>query len=168
MSNSLQTMTNLWQRLQSREQWAVGAALGFVFSASIWVWLVKPALHTLSTAAAQHAVADAQLAAMQQMAAAAQAARSVPQVSTDESVRVLESLVKAQLGAGSGLSVAGDQASVTLKGVPAQSLLSFVQSARVQARALPAQVSLQRSAPAGTTTAVLWDGRLTLSIYTTP
>jgi general secretion pathway protein M len=60
----------------------------------------------------------------------------------------------------------GDQATVTLRNVPAGQLVDFLRDARTQARALPSQVQLTRpnaaNAPVGT---VLWDGKMVLSLH---
>ena len=169
------TISHFWAGLRGRERFAVSLAAAVLISALLWFALIRTPLTVLAGQQAAHAQADAQLAQMQSLAAQAAGIRAAPKISPDEALRALDALVKAQLGAGSTLTASADQAVITLKAVSAQNLVEFVQSARVQARALPTQVSLQRSpAPssaasgAASSFAVVWDGRMVLGLHAAP
>jgi general secretion pathway protein M len=164
--SALQPLQTWWQGLASRERWAIGAAGSVVVAALVWVLMIQPPLQLLRQSAHLHAKADAALAHMQGLASLAQQHRAGARIGTDDAIKALDTLVKAQLGSGSGLTVVGDQATVTLRNVPAGQLVDFLRDARTQARALPSQVQLTRpnaaNAPVGT---VLWDGKMVLSLH---
>jgi len=111
-----------------------------------WWWLgVAPALTVLRGAEQQHRVLDAQLQAMQAMQAQARALQAQPRLAPDEARRQLEASVK-PLAPGLQLSLAGDRATVTLKGVSADTLAQWLAQVRLTAPAA-GRGRLRRSAP---------------------
>ncbi|MGI9216345.1 MAG: type II secretion system protein GspM [Hydrogenophaga sp.] len=154
-----QTVQPAWARLAPRERLAVGAAATVVGLALLW-WLgVAPALTTLRAAPAQHQQLDAQLAQMRQMAATAQSLRGQNQALAPASARsALEQATSTTLAGTAQLQVQGDRATVTLRGTPPDALAQWLAQVRINARVVPVQADLQRSAaPAG------WSGQLVLA-----
>jgi general secretion pathway protein M len=137
-----------WQALDVREQSMVRTA-ALVIGAALFWWIgIAPALNTLKEARAQQRTLAADLEKMQRLRAQAQAIQSQPKMDRAESVRALEALVKQRLGASAQLSVIGDRATVTLRNTPAGELAQWLSQARVNARAVPNEVRLTRSAAA--------------------
>lgn len=162
-SHSVTRLHARWQTLAPREQTLVSSAIVIVAAALVWGAGVAPALKVLRQAEAQHRSLDAGLQGMQALASEAQALKARPVMSHSEALRALESSVKQGLGAGAQLSVAGERATVTLKNVPAATLAQWLTQARVNARAVPSEARLVRSAapaPGG----AAWDGTLVLNL----
>lgn len=154
---ALAPLRQRWQALPPREKTMAAVAGGLLLAALVWWLLVQPALTTLRTAPAQHRALDAQLQQMRALQAEAQAMKSLPRQNPEDARRALEASVKA-LGTGARLAFSGDQATLTLAGVPADALASWLNQARVEARVQPGQARLVRNA-AGT-----WDGTLMLTL----
>ena len=147
-----------WQALAPREKVLVAATAAVVVLALLWLIGVRPASNVLRSAEAQHRTLDAQL---QQMAALQQEARGMqaqPKIGHDEALRLLELSLRQRLGTSARLAVAGDRATVTLTGTPADALARWLTQSRVDARALPGEARLRRNA------AGLWEGTLVLSL----
>jgi general secretion pathway protein M len=160
-----QALRNFWDRLAPREKSMVLAAGTLVAAALLWWVLLAPALQTLRNADQQHAELDTQLQKMRGLQTEAQALQASPKISYDDALRALESSVRQRLGASAQLNVAGDRATVTLKGTSADALAQWLAQARINARALPAEARLVRSAGAAEQgTAAAWDGTLVLSL----
>jgi general secretion pathway protein M len=160
-----QALRHFWDKLAPREKSLVVGTAVLVGAALLWWVLLAPALQTLRSAERQHAELDLQWQRMRSLQAEAQALQSSPKISYDDALRALESSVRQRLGAGAQLNVAGDRATVTLKGTSADALAQWLAQARINARALPAEARLVRSAPAaGQDAAVAWDGTLVLSL----
>ncbi len=154
----------LWLRLAARERVGVALAAGALLLSALW-WLgLAPALRTVSEAPAQRARLQAQGQVMQQQAAQAKALQGQPKLSREEAVRALEETVRQRLGTTAQFSVQGDRALVVLKGCSGQALAQWLGAARVQARLVPTEAHLQRSATATATPADLWDGTLVLTL----
>lgn len=159
-----------WQQLAARERAAIAAAAALVTAALAWWVLLQPALGTLRSAGAQHAELDAQLLRMRALQSEAQTLQSAPRINQDDALRALEAGVRQRLGATAQLQVVGDRATLVLKGVSAEALAQWLALARINARALPTEARLVRSAAAaGTaasnlTQAPTWDGTLVLSL----
>ena len=169
-----------WQRLAPREQALVRAAVALVGLALLWWLLLAPALHTLRSAPAQHARLDAELQHMQALQVEAQQLQSAPRTARGDAVGTLRTALAQRLGNAAQLNVAGDRATVTLKGAPADALGQWLAQARSNARAVPVEARLARStaAPAnagtpaslGNPAAALprWDGTLVLALPPQP
>ena len=135
-----------WDALAGRERLLLLLAATVVVAAALWWLALAPALATLRAADLQHRQLDAQLQQMQSMQAQATALQSQPKLGFDDAQRTLEALLKQKLGASAQMSVVGDRASVTLKGASADALAQWLTQARINARAVPSEVRLVRSA----------------------
>ena len=135
-----------WDALAGRERLLLLLAAAMAMAAALWWLALAPALATLRAADAQHRVLDAQLQQMQSMQAQATALQSQPKLGFDDAQRTLEALLKQKLGASAQMSVVGDRASVTLNGANADALAQWLTQARINARAVPSEVRLVRSA----------------------
>jgi len=165
-----------WQALAPREQTLVLAAGGVIAFALLWWLAVAPALATLRAAPVRHAALDAQLQQMQALQAEAQQLQSAPRTARGDAVGTLRTALAQRLGNAAQLNVAGDRATVTLKGAPADALGQWLAQARSNARAVPVETRLTRSAAApanaGTpatlgnpaTALPRWDGTLVLAL----
>ena len=151
-----------WTQLNGRERMLGFAALSVVAMALLWWIAVSPALSTLRQADAQQRGLAAQVQKMQSLQAQAQAIQSQPKINRDEALRALESSVKG-LGPTAQLNVTGDRATVTLRNTAADALARWLSQARVNARAIPSEARLTRSAasPGGP---AAWDGTVVLSL----
>jgi general secretion pathway protein M len=146
-----------WRQVSPREQRAVLAGAAVLLLAALW-WLgVAPALNTLRGAEQQHRLLDAQLQAMQTMQAQARALQAQPRVAPEEVRRQLEAAAKS-LAPSLQLSLAGDRATITLKGVAADSLALWLAQVRLNQRLQPVEARLRRSA------AGAWDGTLVFNL----
>lgn len=154
---ALAPLRQRWQALPPREKTLAAVAAGLVVGALAWWLLVRPALGTLRSAPAQHQALDAQLQQMRALQAEAQAMRALPRQNPDDARRALEASVQA-LGPGARLAFSGDQATLTLAGVSADALASWLHQSRTDARVLPGQARLVRNAAGN------WDGTLVLSL----
>ena len=103
----------------------------------------------------------AQLQSMRGMQAQAQALQSRPKVSYDDASRMLATLVKKNLGAQAQITMAGERATVTMKAVPPEALVSWLAQVRVDAHALPIESRLTRNT---TDTKSGWDGVVVLVV----
>lgn len=154
-----------WASLAAREQRLVAIAAVLVGAALLWWLALAPALRTLRSAEAQHAQADAQLQTMQALSSEAASLRGQRVLGYDEALRNLENSVKQTLGAGAMLSVSEGRASITLRGVNADALALWLGQARSNARVVPNELRLQRSANANASGgATAWDGTLVLAL----
>ncbi|WP_326534960.1 type II secretion system protein GspM [Pseudorhodoferax sp.] len=149
-----------WDLLASRERAAVLLAGAVVLLALLWWVLLGPALATLRQAEAQHRQLDAQLQTMRGLQAEAMALQNQPRLAHDDALRALEASVRQRLGATAQLSVAGERATLTLKGADPEALARWLTQARVNAHALPSEARLTRSAG----TPARWDGALVLTL----
>ena len=164
------TLAARWAQLADRERHMVLAALTLVAVAALW-WLgLAPALSSLRSAETRHRQIDAQLQQMQALQAQAKALQAQPKLSYDEALHALEAAVQQGLGPTARLQVAGERATVTLKGVSAEALAQWLAQARVNARAAPSEARLARTAsvaaPGAAASAAAWDGTLVMSLPT--
>ena len=155
MSNELRSK---WAQLAPREQQLVGAAAGLVAAALIWWLLLAPPLATIRAADAQHRTLDAQLQRMLALQAQARTLQSQPRQTADEAGRLLEATVREKLGAKARMTIAGERVTVALTGVPPEALGPWLTQARTNARVLPVEARLTRTA------AGLWDGTVVLAL----
>ena len=147
-----------WDSLAQREKALVAGAAALVVVALAWWLAVGPALATLRSAEDQHRALDDEMRRMLSLQAQAQALQSQPRQSHDEALRQLEASVRQRLGTAARLSAVGDRATVSLTGVPPDTLARWLTQARVDARALPGEARLGRNA------AGLWEGTLVLAL----
>ena len=156
-SSFLQQVITHWQGFAPREKFLITAALAVVGVALLWWVAVAPALAVLKTAQTQRSALDAQLQQMQTLQAQAKGLQALPKVKSADAAKALEAVVKQRLGGAAQLSLAGNQATITLSNTSADSLAQFLSQARAQANALPSQARLRRSSGLQS-----WDGTLVL------
>jgi general secretion pathway protein M len=159
-----------WEALAGREQRLVLGAAGVVGAALLWWIALGPALSSLRLAKDQHSQLDAQLQQMQSAKAQATALAAMPKVSVEEARRTLESSLKQTLANSAQMVMVGNRASVTLKGASPDALAQWLLQARINARAVPAEVRLVKAAsaspapgaPPAAANLVRWDGTVVL------
>ena len=157
---ALATLQQHWQGLARREQTLVLAAAALVGLALLWWLLLAAPLQAWRQSASRHAALDAQWQRMQQLQAQAQALQQAPRSNAADAAQRLRSSTSDLLGSHAQLSLAGEQATLTLRAAPAQALAQWLAQARSHAQAIPVQTRLTRSpgsAPA-------WDGTLVLAL----
>ena len=165
---NIQALRARWDLLAPRERGALLLAASVLLLALVWWVLLGPALRTLREAETQHRQLDTQLQSIRRLQAEALALQSQPRLTQEEAVRALEAALRQRLAGTAQLSVAGERATVTLKGVDADALARWLAQVRANARVLPAEARLTRS-PAGSATAAApapatWDGTLVLAL----
>lgn len=143
-----------------RERQAVLVAAWTVGLALLWWVALGPALNTLRQAPARQAAVDAQLTQMLLMAATAEQVRaqnSTPPPTRRGAQAAIETATAA-LGAQAQVSVQGDRAILTLRGVAPEALAQWLSQVRVNARLLPIEAQVQRQPNAAG-----WAGQITLA-----
>lgn len=146
-----------WDALAPRERAMLALALVVVLGAAVWMLGVAPALRTLREVPAQMASADQAIQRMRSMAEEARGLQSQSRVNPDEALRSLEQSVRNRLGAGAQIVVAGERATVSVRGVAPDALVLWLSAVRQTSRALPVDARLTR-AGAG------WDGTIVLQL----
>jgi general secretion pathway protein M len=146
-----------WQQASRREQLALLGGATLLMLAMLWLLAVAPALAILRSAEPQRRDLEAQLQQMQGLQSQAKALQAQPRLAPDEARRLLEASVK-PLAASLQIAMAGDRATVTLKGMTADALTQWLAQVRLNVRVLPAEARLRRNA-AGT-----WDGTMVLNL----
>ncbi|MBS0293369.1 MAG: type II secretion system protein M [Proteobacteria bacterium] len=151
-----------WADLAALEQTLVLAAAAVLGLALLWWLLLAPALAQLRTSPARHEALNAELRHMQTLQAEALRLRDMPRAQGGEARRALQGALAQQLGAAAQINIAGDRATVTLKGAAPEALAQWLAQVRSQARAVPVEARLVKngadSAPAR------WDGTLVLAL----
>lgn len=140
------------------ERRALGAAALVVTLALVWWVALSPALTTLAGSESQRRELDAQLQTMQALAVQAASLQSLPRIRGAESLSALEASVR-QLGAAAQMTVAGERANVTLKGVSADALSTWLLQARSNARVVPLEARLRMNAARSG-----WDGSVVFTL----
>ena len=148
MATARQALAQRWQTLSTREQTLLRWGAALVMAASVWWLMVAPALRTLREAPAQQAALDAQWQQLKELQAQAQSLQQQPRMGQTEALRALQKASTELLGTSAQVQTVGDRSTVTLKAVPAEALALWLAQARMQARAVPVQAQLQRSAGA--------------------
>lgn len=166
-----------WLALAPREQALVRGAAVLVAAALLWWLALAPALQTLRSAPARHAVLDAQLQRMLALQNEAERLKGVPRADQGNAARALQSAVTERLGSTARTNVLGERATVTLTGTPAGALAPWLAQVRSNAKSVPQEMHLLRanappgSAPAAAPVAAAaapatarWDGTLVLAL----
>jgi general secretion pathway protein M len=165
LATAFEPLKARWTRLPGRQKNLTWLALTLVLATLLWQFSVAPALATLKTADAQSKALGAQLLQMQAMQNQAQTLQKQAPLGFDEAARALAAATKQTLGAAGQIGVAGERASVTVKGASADALGEWLAQARLNARSVPLEARLVRAAatpgaPGGAT----WDGVLVMSL----
>lgn len=148
-----------WATLAARERRLLAVAMVVVMLAVLWWVGVNPALRTVRSAESQHQALDAELQTMRALAAEAASLQALPRIRTEDSRKALELSVRQGLGALAQMSVAGERATVTLKGASAETLMQWLAQARSNARVAPVEVRLTLN-----TARTGWDGSVVLAL----
>lgn len=159
----LEAIQSYWRQMKPREKRLTLIAGSFVFLAVLWWLALAPAIKTIRQAPEQQRKLDGQLQIMQGMSSEAKALQNQPKLGLDDAQAALQSSVTQRFGSTAQLSVSGERATLTLKNANPQELAQWLTQARVNARAVPSEVKLSRSANA-TAGKVAWDGTLVLSL----
>jgi general secretion pathway protein M len=157
LNNARTAARSWWAGLGGREQrlLLVGAAVLGAFL--LWMLAVAPAWRTLASAPAQVAAAEAQVQRMQALATEAASLRAVAPVPMAQAQAAL-SAATGRLGEAARLSLQGERAVVTLKGIGSDQLADWLGEARAGARARVVEASLRQTGPG------VYDGSLTLAL----
>jgi general secretion pathway protein M len=148
------------QGLPQRQQTALRLMAWVLGLALLWWVVLSPAVSTLLQARSKHTELDSSLGKMRELAASAEVIRTQnasPVPAREVATRSLEAATST-LGAGAQLVQQGDRVTVTLRDIPAAALAQWLQQVRVNARLLPVQVQLQRSA-----SGPAWTGQVVLA-----
>ena len=162
----MDAMRAKWAALASRERMLVGGAIALITAAALWWIGISPALMQLRQARAVAPELDAQLQLMRSQAAQATSLKAQRALSYDESLRSLESTVKAA-SAVATLALSDARASITLRGISGDALAQMLAQLRSNARLVPTELRLKQASTAPNTTAPItttWDGTLVLSL----
>jgi general secretion pathway protein M len=146
-----------WSQRAPREQTILKLATSLVGFALLWWVALAPGLRTLRTFEATRQAQATQLQAMQQMQAQAKVLQEQPRIAQAQALQALQTSVQQAFGTKADITSSAANATVTLRGVSAESLAQWLASARKQARSAPTQARLTR---AGAT----WSGTLTLAL----
>ena len=151
----LQPFFARWAALAPRERRGLTLAALVVGTALIWTALLAPALRTLKSADAQTAALAVERDRMLALQARAAALKAQPAVPPQEALKSLQA-ASSVLGKGAVLQVTGDQATLTLKQIPAVALAQWLSPATGPSLS-PVDAQLQRD---GGTSQALWSGLL--------
>lgn len=143
-ASALAPLRQWWRALPARERRLLLLAGGVLGLALLWWLALAPALGTLRSAPAQIEAAEAQLRAMQRLAAEVTELRNTPPVNSEQAAAALRAATE-RLGEQAKLSLQGDRAVLTLNGVATGQLRDWLAEARSGARARPVEASLLRS-----------------------
>lgn len=165
MNAMMETLQSYWRQMKPHEKRLLLAASVLVLLALLWWSALAPALKTLRLAPEQHRLLDAQIQAMQRMSTEAKALQNQPKLGLEEAQKALQNSVTQRFGNTAQLSLAGERATLTLKNANPQELALWLTQARVNARALPSEVKLNRSVTASPAASGNgWDGSLVLNL----
>ena len=159
--SGLRVLQARWNVLGPRERLALMLAAASLLTLLLWQFFIAPALVTLRTADTQARTLETQLQQMQSLQKQAKALQAQPALGYDESLRALTLATQQTLGASGELSLTADRAKVTLKGASADSLARWLGQARLNARSMPIEARLTRTASAS---GVVWSGVLVMGL----
>ena len=161
-------LRNWWLALASRERRLLGLAALLVGLALVWWVALAPAIATLRGAGTQIPKLEADLFSMQAMKTQAQALAALPRLQPQEARRLLETSASQAFGPASQLQFTADRVTVLLKNVPPDALAQWLVQTRANARMVPIEVRLARTAGTATANGAGWDGRVTLLLSSAP
>lgn len=141
----LSSLRARWQALQPRERLSLQIAALLLGLLALWSFALQPALRTLSKAPVELAGLETQLQDMRRLASEAAELQHQPGVGVQQAQQAL-SASSQRLGEAASLTVSGERAVLTLRGVSAEQLQSWLAEVRSGARARPIEASLQRGA----------------------
>lgn len=134
-----------WAALSPRERYLSTLAASAVGLLLVWAIALAPALRTLEKVKTQRVVLDGQLQQMLALQAEARQLAAQPRIGREVALKALQESV-AGLGSGAQMQVSGERAVVTLRGIPAARVAAWLGEARANARVIPVETRLVRSA----------------------
>lgn len=143
-----------WRGLSARDRRLALFGAAVLGLALLWFLALQPALATLARAPAERDRLDAELQAMQRLAAETQQLRTLPPVSPEQAQAALKAATE-RLGDKARLVPQGDRAVLTLNGVGSGALRDWLAEARSGARARALEANLMRTALGYSGTVVL-------------
>ena len=153
----LSSLQGRWAALAPRERRLVGLAGTVLGAFLVWSLAIAPAWRTLQTAPARLDAQQQQAQQMQRLAGEAAALRAVAPVPLDQAQAALTAATE-RLGPPNKLSLQGERALLTLKGVDGAALAAWMAEVRAGARARVVEANLTPTGPG------LYDGSLTLAL----
>ncbi len=145
LKSALAPLQAWWRALSARDRsWATAGML-LLGLFIVWGLAVQPAWRTIAAAPAELDALDAQLQAMQRLAAESAELRATPPVNTEQASAALQAATQ-RLGDKARLTLQGDRAVLTLNGAGTLQLRGWLAEARSGARARPLEVKLARGA----------------------
>jgi general secretion pathway protein M len=146
-----------WGQRSHKEKWALKLAIALLAGALVWAFALAPTVRTLRSYEDSRLKLDADLQTMQDLQAQAQALQSMPRLSQSTATQALRESVQKAFGKSADFSANGANATVTLRGVPADTLAQWLTAARTEALSAPTQARLT-SAASG------WSGTLQMAL----
>lgn len=140
---ALQPLQTAWAARAPRERRLVQLAAWVLGLFLLWSLALQPAWRTLREAPRRLDALDAQLQAMQALAADVRTLRATPALPRDQASAALKA-ASGRLGSSARLSEQGDRAVLTLSGISGQQLRTWLADVRAGARARPVEVNLTR------------------------
>jgi general secretion pathway protein M len=148
-----------WEQRAPREKWALQIAAVLMAAAMLWMLALAPALRTLGSYDTKRLQLDAQLQTMLHLQA--QALQSLPRLTQATASQALRESVQKAFDKNADIAMSAGNATVTLRGVSADTLAQWLAAARTQAHSAPLQASLSNT-PTG------WSGTVQMALPTTP
>jgi general secretion pathway protein M len=133
-----------WRALTARDRGMVLLAAVVVGLFLLWTLAIRPAWTALTQTPTQIDALDSQLQSMQRMAAEARVLRAAPSITVEQSTAALRA-ASARLGDQAKLTMQGDRAVLTVKGVDSDALRNWLAEVRTGARARPVDAQLART-----------------------
>ena len=155
--SALRGLQGRWAAMARRERRLVSLAGAVLASYLVWSLAIAPAWRTLQTAPARLDAQQHQAQQMQILAGEAAALRAVAPVPLDQAQAALTAATE-RLGPPGKLSLQGERALLTLKGVDSAALAAWLAEVRAGARARVVEASLTMTGPG------VYDGSLTLAL----
>jgi general secretion pathway protein M len=146
-----------WAALAPRERQALTLAAAVLGAYLFWAIALAPAWRILRSAPAQIEAGETQARQMQAWAAEAKRLRAVVPVPMAQAQQALTAATE-RLGGAAKLSLQGERAIVSVKGLSGDQLAAWLAEARAGARARVVEASLSQTSPG------LYDGSLTLAL----
>jgi general secretion pathway protein M len=138
------TLQNWWNQRPAREKPLLVGTAVVVSAALLWWVAIAPAVRTLSGFDAQWAAQDAQLQTMLRLQTQAQSLTAQTPLGTAAAAQALLTSVQQSFGGQADVQIQGNNATVTLRGVPGEALAQWLATARANARSVPVQAHLKR------------------------
>ncbi|MDI9334116.1 MAG: type II secretion system protein GspM [Cytophagales bacterium] len=151
MNTSVGASISAWLAQRNpRERQLLYGAMACLLAALLWWVAIAPALQTYRESDAAHSKLDAQILAMQSMAAEAAALKALPAANKAQTQTWLDEATK-RLAKGV-LTMQGDHAQISFAGTAPETLAVWLAEARAVARLTPIEAHWKRDA------GLLWSG----------